>query len=404
MILSDIRVVELASGIAGPYAGLRLGDLGADVIKVEAGAGDWARLAAPRTPAGDSAMFAWLNRGKRSFGVPEAPEAWGIVLAELLRSADVVLCDLTDGVLERAGLKDALAAPDTLKPGLVVIRLSPFGGEGPLAGRAGSELVCQAMAGYPRYLGRHGEPPNRVGADVGGMGAGIFAVQAVLAALYHRMRSGEGQGVAVAELGALLALKSVHLAAQSDPDAWGGPRLGGANDPPEHGWRTADRPITFSFGGSVGAEGRPGWVTFIEEMGLDHLLEDPRFDKNGRNTTGLGKQARALKHEYEARFCELPSATILESVRRLGGIGAAYNTYRELVADPQTAATGFLGQADDGAPATRFPGRFSALETRLKGGVPRPGEHTAAIAGELGFSAGDVARMAGREMPAGRGM
>src|SRR3546814_14037318 len=140
------------------------------------------------------------------------------------------------------------------------------------------------MAGYTRYLGSHAEPPLRLGADVAGIGCGIFAAQAALAALLHRKSSGAVQSVDVSELGALLAMKTVHLAAQSDPEAWGGPRLGGANDPPERGWQTADRPITFSFGGSIGAKGRPGWVQFVEEMGLEHLLDDERFDKTGRDS------------------------------------------------------------------------------------------------------------------------
>ena len=112
------------------------------------------------------------------------------------------------------------------------------------------------MAGYTRYVGTGGQPAVRLGANVAGCATGIFAAQAVLAALYARRTSQRGQRVDLSLLNSLLAMKTVHLAAQSDPDASEGPRVGGAYDPPERGWKTRDKPITFAFGGAVGAEGR----------------------------------------------------------------------------------------------------------------------------------------------------
>ena len=415
MTLDGIRVLEVAAGVAGPYAALRLADLGASVIKVETGeAGDWTRGAAPSLPDGTGALFAALNRGKRSVALGAAPAGWRDVLAALAAQSDVVIIDLPAAVLAASGLDALLAAPGTR----VVARLTPFGENGPLAEAEGGELQAQAMAGYTRYLGRHGEPPLRLGADVAGMGTGIFTVQAILAALLERAASGQGQVVSLSQLGSLLALKTVHLAAQSEPDAWGGPRLGGANDPPEHGWRTADRPITFAFGGSLGAEGRPGWMAFIEEMGLQPLAGDPRFDKAGRNSTGLGPDARRLKPDYEARFRDLPAATIIDSVRRHGGIGAAYNTPAEALAHEQTrrlgvvqeaapgvvqeagpgvvqeAGPGVVQEAGPGQAALRFPARFSALRPRLAAGVPALGADGIAVLREVaGFDDDRIGRL-----------
>src|SRR3546814_15792435 len=126
-------------------------------------------------------------------------------------------------------------------------------------------------------------------------------------------------------------MKTVHLAAQSDPEAWGVPRLGGANDPPERGLQTSDRPITFSFGGSIGAKGRPGWVQFVEEIGLEHLLDDERFDKNGRDSTGLGTKARTLKAEYESRFRALPAKKVVEVVRKHAGIAGEFTRHADVL-------------------------------------------------------------------------
>jgi len=249
------------------------------------------------------------------------------------------------------------------------------------------------MAGYTRYLGRHGEAPLRLGADVAGVGCGIFAAQAAQAALYHRRRGGECQGVDVSHLGALLAMKTVHLAAQSDPDDWGGPRLGGANDPPERGWCTADRPITFSFGGSVGKTGRPGWVQFVEEIGLERLLDDDRFDRNGRDSTGLGPKARALKAEYEARFRELPAEKIVEVIRKHGGIAGEFNRHSDVLGHPQTASLGMIRERRDGSRVTRFPAAFSGFDLEPEGHAPALGEHSVAVACELGIRAETLQQM-----------
>ncbi|MCC7346821.1 MAG: CoA transferase [Variibacter sp.] len=399
MTLDGIRVLEIAAGISGPYAGLRLADLGAEVIKVETGAGgDWARGAAPLMPDDTGALFAALNRGKRSLALAGDPAGWRDAMAALASRCDVVILDLPASVLHASGLDALLAEPGRR----IVARLTPFGEAGPLADAEGGELQAQAMAGYTRYLGRHGEPPLRLGADVASMGTGIFTVQAILAALLERAASGQGQVVSLSQLGSLLALKTVHLAAQSDPDHWGGPRLGGANDPPEHGWRTADRPITFAFGGSVGAEGRPGWMAFIEEMGLQRLAEDPRFDKAGRNSTGLGPDARKLKGEYEARFLNLPSATIIDSVRRHAGIGAAYNTPAEALAHEQTRSLGVVQEAEPGQPALRFAARFSALQPRIASGVPRLGAHGIAVLRDIaGLPENEIERLLAEGILAG---
>lgn len=394
MILQGKTVCEFSSGLAGPFAGLRLRDLGANVIKVEAGEGDWTRQTEPKTPGGESALYAWLNRGKKSLALGGDPESWRDVLQPVVKRSDIFITDLDDVTLVAAGL-DGLVEDAAAGSGeVIVVRISAFGREGPFANRAGSELVLQAMAGYTRYLGSHDEPPLRVGADVAGVGCGIFTVQAVLAAMFHRARSGSVQLVDVSELGSLLAMKTVQLAAQSEPDAWGGPRLGGANDPPERGWQTADRPITFSFGGSVGATGRPGWVEFVREIGLERLLQDDRFDKRGRDSTGLGPKARALKHEYEARFKELPSDLIVNAVRRHTGIAAAFNNHAEVLAHEQTRTLGIFVERADGTRIARFPVSFSRMSTRSDGISPSLGEHSIEIAAFAGLSDSQIHKLA----------
>lgn len=387
--LRGVRVVELASGVAGPLAGARLADLGADVVKVETGGGDWLR-ACPPTLDGEAtgAAFFALNRGKRALGLTADDEEARVTLRALVERADILVTDWDEERLASWGLAEAAAETCGFNPGLITILVSCFGRRGPLRRKPGSELCAQAMAGYTRYVGERSGPKVRLGADVAGTATGIFATQAALVCLLERGRSGLGQTVDVSLLNSLLSMKTVQLAAQSDPDTFQGPRVGGATYPPERGWRTADDPITFAFGGAVGAEGKPGWEQFVEEVGLERLLDDPRFDRSGRNTTGLGFAASEMKPEYETAFVNFPAEELVERVRRLGGYASAYMRHENLMAEPQVAALGIVGRVRQGkasVAALAFPARFTDLAPALAGEAPACGQHNQSILAELGL-------------------
>lgn len=398
MTLTGLRVVEFADGVAGPLAGCRLADLGACVVKVEEGDGDWTRDCPPFVDDGaTSAVFFALNRGKRSLALGSVPAAAGPVLRRLLGAADVLITDRGVAAMIALGLDNVDEDPYALNPRLIRVGLSAFGHAGPLRDRPGSELCAQAMAGYTRYLGAHGEPARRLGADVAGAATATFATQAILAALLHRHRTGQGQWISLSLLNSLLAMKTVHLAAQSDPDEYAGPRVGGANDPPDRGWATADAPITFMFGGAVGAEGRPGWVEFVREIGLQRLLGDPRFDRTGRLTTGLGPSARALRSEYEREFVKHSAESLVAAIRKYGGLASSYLTHQEVFAHPQTRALELVGEVPGrraAVPVLAFPGRFSRTRPALSGPAPGLGEHTVAIAAEVGLSPSEIDALA----------
>ena len=200
-----LRVVELAGGVSGPYCGLQLADLGADVVKVEPLRGDPTRGWGPPFVGAHSAVFLSLNQSKRSLALDLELEPARAAVRALAARADVVIEDLGPGAAARLGLGyEDLAASN---PGLVYCAITPFGEAGPLAGRAGSELVVQALSEYPRSLGRIGEPPVRGGTDIAGMNTGILAAQAIGAALFHRQSAGVGQRVAVSQLCTLLHLR-----------------------------------------------------------------------------------------------------------------------------------------------------------------------------------------------------
>jgi crotonobetainyl-CoA:carnitine CoA-transferase CaiB-like acyl-CoA transferase len=395
-VLGDIRIVELAEGLAGPMAALRLGDLGASVTKIEPQRGDWMRGAQPEMADGTSAAFFALNRNKRSFATGSVPSEAASLLLKLLARADVFITDRTDADLRALGIGAVLEPNSRDNPGLIVASVSDWGPQGPWAGRPGSELAAQAMAGYTRYLGSAAEPPERLGADVGGAGAAMFTVQAVLAALLWRRRQGKGQRVSTSVLNSLMSMKSIQLAAQSNPDQYSGPRVGGPYDPPERGWKTSDRPIFFAFGGSVGAAGRPGWSHFVDEIGLSHLKQDKRLDENGRNSTGHGSLVHAMREVYETGFAKRKAEELVATVRKYGANVAMYMRADETLAHPQTKALeierevkGPVGPVNVRA----FPARFSRSSMPVHGGVPRLGEHTDEVAAECGLSAAEITEL-----------
>ena len=380
-ILKNIHVIEFAQGVAGPLAAVRLSDLGAEVIKWETGSGDWLRAVPPfvnGTAIG--ATFFELNRGKKSQSLGDTPLSSKDQLLEQLKTADVFITDRHADELKAMGLEGLDGDTFAPNPRLVRVFISPWGSQGPWSKRLGSELTAQAMAGYTRYLGSRTEPACRLGADVASTGTGIFAVQAVLAALLAIKRGlSQGQCIQVSLLNSLIALKSIHLAAQSDPDSYAGPRVGGANYPPERGWKTKDEPIFFAFGGSVGASGRPGWVKFAEEAGFTSLLEDARFDPIGRTTTGYGSKVQEVRGDYEREFARYTAEELVTLIRKYSGNAASYQRLDQALRHPQTTALEIIqtvaGPSTQDLEIRAFPARFSRSKLIYRGHCPALGEH-----------------------------
>ncbi|HEX4210895.1 MAG TPA: CoA transferase, partial [Candidatus Binataceae bacterium] len=202
--LAGMRVVDLTQGLCGPFCSMQLGDAGADVIKLEPLAGDSSRGFGPPFIGGESAVFLSLNRNKRSLAIDYSNPAGRDLVRRLVRSADVLLEDLGPGVASKMGLGYEDLKQDNER--LVYASISAFGEEGPLKDLPGADLVFQAMAEYAASLGKIGDPPVRVGADLASLNTGIFAAQAIFGALFFRERNGTGQRVVVNQFGTLLHL------------------------------------------------------------------------------------------------------------------------------------------------------------------------------------------------------
>jgi len=269
--LAGIRVLDLTRVVSGPFATLQLGDLGADVVKIEEpGRGDESRSYGPPFTGGESAYFLSINRNKRSCAVDlKAPAGRDLVL-RLAAVADVVVENFRPGTLERLGLGwDTLS---TVNERLILCSISGFGRTGPDAQRPGYDLVIQGEAGIMDITGLPDGPPTKVGASIADLVTGLYAAQAVLAAVLRRQHDGKGCRVDVAMLDALASLLTfnagIYFATGQSPG-----RRGNAHPTisPYETFETADGWIT------VAAANDRFWLALCGVLGRDDLPEDPRF-------------------------------------------------------------------------------------------------------------------------------
>lgn len=380
-VFKDVTVLELAQGVSGPYATMQLGDFGARVIKIEPPQGDWSRAMGPPFVHGESALYLGLNRNKESLVVDYTQAKGRALLRALIPMADVLVVDLLPAARRAYQVTYAHLAPLNAK--LIYCALTPFGESGPMANRPGSELILQAVSGYTRYVGEPGGEPVRLGADIAGINTGVFAYQAIVAALIARQHSGVGQAVQVSQLGSLLTTKTIMLGAQHSPDEWDGFHLVSTTDGPEHGWKTQDGNITFDFGTSP-----DGWAKFCERIGLGHLVDDPRF-VDWYRTMCLGAESQMLRHEYEKGFVDKTSDELIRLIRDLGGNAFPYLDYDQLLHTEQVESLQVLEDVPLSAGGKMrmigvpWQGTAWASETRTP--PPRLGEHTEAIIAELGM-------------------
>jgi crotonobetainyl-CoA:carnitine CoA-transferase CaiB-like acyl-CoA transferase len=330
--LDGVTVVDFSQGLCGPFATQHLADLGARVIKVEPPGGDYGRQFGPPFIGGESAVWLSLNRNKESVVLDYRNAAHRDEVIELLERADVVVEDFGPGIADELGFGyEALAVR---RPSIIYCALSPFGEEGPWCELPGTELVVQATTEYLSGQGIAGEEPTRLGVDVANVHTALYVVQAILAALYHRGESGEGQLVAVSLLGVLLHQRSVMWASQSDPDAWFGHHVEAFTMPPVHGWETKDKTIYFNMLRADEAD----WLEILQELDMLHVVTDHRFDDLGHEAVGIGRYAQEVRPIWEEAFKDRTAAELIELFVSHGAFATLVNDYDSLFSDPQVQA------------------------------------------------------------------
>jgi crotonobetainyl-CoA:carnitine CoA-transferase CaiB-like acyl-CoA transferase len=386
-----MRVADFTQGLCGPFCSMQLGDAGADVIKIEPLNGDCARGFGPPFIGGESAVFLSLNRNKRSLAIDYSNPAGLDLVRRFACSADVVLEDFGPGAASKLGL-----GYDDLKeknPRLVYASISAFGEDGPLKDLPGAELVIQAMAEYAASLGKIGDPPIRLGADVASLNTSIFAAQAIFGALFYRERNGTGQRVAVNQFGTLLHLRGIMWHALSNPDDWFGFHLDHYTNPPECGYQAKDGALYFILRRGTSED----WDRLLMELGMEYVLADQRFDDLGRQATSIGRYAPEVKPIWEEAFKNKTRAEIIELIHSVGGDAVPILDYPSLVAHRQVAAIDALATIDHPT-AGRFQTvapfiRFMATPLTINLPPPLFGQHSQEILADAGLDEIEIRRL-----------
>lgn len=384
-VLDGYRVIDCSIAMAGPFAAQRLGDLGADVIKVEPTTGEWQRHAAAGGARGNriNVSFLSLNRNKRSLAVDLKSTDGAHVMRELLATADVFLQNYRPGVAGRLGLD--YESVRALNPSIVYVSISGYGETGPYATRPGQDLLVQAMSGAMLSAGRAGGPPMPAGQYLADAVTASTAFEAVLAALLHRERTGEGQLVTVNMLDALTTLQMQELSVFT---VGGVPQERGT-EPNAHVYIRAPYGVFETSDGYLA-------LGFADLQTLGRLIGEPSF-------AGMDPEIEGWTHRDElyartaARLGEDTTANWLDVLLPAGIWAGPVYGYADLLDDPQIAHNGTFVTYDHPTEGRitvpGFPYRFSVTPARIDRGAPLVGEHTRDVLTELGLPEDRVAQL-----------
>ena len=384
-ILDGYRVLDCSIAMAGPFAGQRLGDLGADVIKVEPTTGEWQRHASAGGATGNriNVSFLSLNRNKRSLAVDlKAPEGREL-LYRLVAEADVFLQNYRPGVADRLGVDyDSLRE---INPRLVYVSISGYGEDGPYRDRPGQDLLLQAMSGAMLSAGADGTPPQAAGQYLVDAVTASTAFEGVLAALLHRERTGEGQKVSVNMLDAITTLQMQELSVFTVGKV---PQKRSAQ-PHAHVY------IRSPYGTFATADGYLA-LAMPHLPTLGELIGEPSFATMDGEIDGW-TQRDAVFERVAVKLRERTTADWLALLQPAGIWVAPVYSYADLIADPQIAHNGTFVDYEhptEGRVTTPgFPYRFSRTPARIERGAPLVGQHTREILRELGVPEAEAAAL-----------
>jgi formyl-CoA transferase len=381
--LEGIRVLDVTQVMAGPFCAMQLCDMGADVIKVEPPGGDSTRRMAGASGS-DSAAFNAVNRGKRGIVLDLKSRAGQLAFRRLLATADIVIENFRPGVMKEFRL-DYASIAETY-PALIYASISGYGQTGPDRAKGGFDLIAQGVSGLMSVTGEPGRPPVKAGVPLTDLGAAMFALAAILAALHYRTRTGKGQYIDTSLVEAGLAF-SVWESAQYFGEGVTPEPLGSAHRmlAPYQAIQCADGYIT------LGAANDRLFERLCALLGHPEWPKEPRF----ADATERVRNRAALIERIEAITAREPRAHWLERLEAHGIPCGPINTYAEAFADPQTLARGMV--VDVHHPTLgrlRVPGspiKMSETPPRVGSRAPLLGEHTRDVLREAGCSEDEIA-------------
>ncbi len=396
--LAGLRVLDATQVMAGPFCTMLLGDLGADVVKLEPPGGDTTRTMAGSSGS-ESPGFWGVNRNKRGIVVDLKNPRGQRIFRALAARSDVLVENGRPGAMNALGLGYQDLRKDN--PALIYASISGFGHTGPYATRGGFDLVAQGMSGLMSVTGEPGRPPAKCGVPVTDLSAGLLALQAILAAYVHRLRTGEGQHVDASLFEAGIAL-AVWESAQYFSGGGIPEPLGSAHRmfAPYQAVRCSDGYIT------LGSASTPTWERLARALGRPDLLERPEY----AHATDRVKNRERLAKEIESVTTTKTRAHWLELLEKEGVPCGPILDYQEVFADPHVRERGMVQEVEHPeAGRIRVVGpavKLSETPARVTRASPTYGQHTAEVLGELGYTPDEVRALAADGIvalgPAGR--
>ncbi len=377
-LLEGVRVIDLTRILAGPYCTMLLGDLGADVIKIEVPdrGDDTRQWGPPFTAGGQSAYFLAANRNKRSLTLNLKSDRGMEILKALIQEGDVLIENFRAGTLEKWGL-DYEQLRD-LKPDLIYCTVTGYGYTGPYRDRPGYDFVVQALGGFMSVTGPEDGEPYRAGIAIADLASGIYASNAVLASLFARERTGKGQRIDISLLDCQVALMSYvasnHLVSKDPP-----PRFGNAhpNIVPYEVFEAEDGYFAFAAGNDL------QWATFCKAVDREAWEADERFATNPARIQNRTELVGLLNELFSTRAVK----RWIELCESIGLPASPINTMEAVLDHPQVLARELVMEVphhtEGSVPLLRSPLNIPTAPSEVRHPPPTLGQHTDEILAEL---------------------
>ncbi|KFI38221.1 hypothetical protein HY02_05495 [Peptococcaceae bacterium SCADC1_2_3] len=375
--LEGIKVLDFTQAAGGPFGGMILGDMGADVIKVEPPSGDHFR------PMMGGAWSVVVNRNKRGLAIDlRTPEAKEIIF-KLVKEADVFMEAFVPGVMERLGF--SYEEVNKVNPRIIYFSFSGYGQNGPYKKRPGYDICAQAESGLMAATGEPDRPPVRIASSLIDYGTGMYGVIGILMALMVREKTGKGQCIDVSLFDTAVSWMNYwvtfySITGQNPPRVGSGHLLGA----PYQVFNTKDDPLF------IGVSTQKMWKEFCRLLNLNHLYDDPRFAENANRT----KNRAELIPLVQETLSKYSSIELKEMIDSVGIPCARVMTVGQVIEDPHVKERGVVVELDDPVLGkVKVPGitlRLSDTPGQIKRSTPRIGEHSVEILKEAGFKEEEI--------------